>query len=136
MKLILAPMARNAKEPLGSMGTDTPLAPLSQRPRLLYDYFKQMFAQVTNPPLDAIREELVTSLRSMLGPEGNLFDPNERSCSMIELDSPVIDNNQLVQLLHMDEVETVEGEGTTFRIRLPRRHARASPAPAPAKVTP
>ena len=113
MKLILAPMARTAKEPLGSMGTDTPLAPLSQRPRLLYDYFKQMFAQVTNPPLDAIREELVTSLRSMLGPEGNLFEPTERSCAMIELDSPVIDNNQLVQLLHMDEVETVEGFTTT-----------------------
>ena len=109
MKLILAPMARSAKEPLGSMGTDTPLAPLSQRPRLLFDYFKQMFAQVTNPPLDAIREELVTSLRSVLGPEGNLFDPTERSCSMIELDSPIIDNHQLVQLLHIDEVETVEG---------------------------
>ncbi|MCP3973721.1 MAG: glutamate synthase large subunit [bacterium] len=109
MKLILAPMARTAKEPLGSMGTDTPLAPLSLRPRLLFDYFKQMFAQVTNPPLDAIREELVTSLRSMLGPEGNLFEPTERSCSMIELDSPIIDNNQLVQLLHIDQVETVEG---------------------------
>ena len=109
MKLILAPMARNAKEPLGSMGTDTPLAPLSRRPRLLYDYFKQMFAQVTNPPLDAMREELVTSLRSFIGPESNLFAPTERSCSMIELDSPVLDNDQLIQLLHMDEVETVEG---------------------------
>jgi glutamate synthase (NADPH/NADH) large chain len=109
MKLILAPMARDVKEPLGSMGTDTPLAPLSDRPRLLYEYFKQMFAQVTNPPLDAMREELVTSLRSMLGPEGNLFDPTERSCSMVELESPVLTNDQLEQLLHMDEVETVEG---------------------------
>ena len=85
-------MARSAKEPLGSMGTDTPLAPLSQRPRLLYDYFKQLFAQVTNPPLDAIREELVTSLRSFMGPESNLFEPTERSCSMIELESPIITN--------------------------------------------
>ncbi len=109
LKLILAPMARSSKEPLGSMGTDTPLAPLSQRPRLLYDYFKQMFAQVTNPPLDAIREELVTSLRSFMGPESNLFEPSERSCSMIELDSPIITNRQLVQLLHMDEIDTVEG---------------------------
>ncbi len=109
LKLILAPMARSGKEPLGSMGTDTPLAPLSQRPRLLYDYFKQMFAQVTNPPLDAIREELVTSLRSFMGPESNLFEPTERSCSMIELDSPIITNTQLVQLLHIDQIDTVEG---------------------------
>ncbi|NND01939.1 MAG: glutamate synthase large subunit [Acidimicrobiia bacterium] len=109
LKLILAPMATSAKEPLGSMGTDTPLAPLSQRPRLLYDYFKQLFAQVTNPPLDAMREELVTSLRSFMGPESNLFEPTERSCSMIELDSPILTNHQLVQLLHMDEVDTVEG---------------------------
>ena len=76
-------MARDGKEALGSMGTDTPLAVLSHRPRLLFDYFKQLFAQVTNPPLDAIREELVTSLRTMLGPEGNLFEPTPRSCSMI-----------------------------------------------------
>ncbi|MDH3498822.1 MAG: glutamate synthase large subunit, partial [Acidimicrobiia bacterium] len=109
LKMLLAPMARDAKEALGSMGSDTPLAVLSDRPRLLYDYFKQLFAQVTNPPLDAIREELVTSLRSMLGPEGNLFEPTERSASMIEVDSPVIDNMQLEQLLHMDEVPSVDG---------------------------
>ena len=109
LRILLAPMARDGKEALGSMGTDTPLAVLSTRPRLLYDYFKQQFAQVTNPPLDAIREELVTALRTMIGPEGNLFDPNERSANMIELDSPIIDNHQLSQLLHMDEVPTVEG---------------------------
>jgi glutamate synthase (NADPH/NADH) large chain len=62
------------------MGTDTPLAVLSDRPRLLYDYFKQLFAQVTNPPLDAIREELVTSMESDVGPEGNLLDPSPESC--------------------------------------------------------
>ena len=109
LKLLLSPMARDGKEALGSMGTDTPLAVLSARPRLLYDYFKQLFAQVTNPPLDAIREELVTALRTMIGPEGNLFDPTERSANMIELDSPIIDNNQLEQIIHMDEAPTVEG---------------------------
>ena len=109
LKLLMAPMARDGKEALGSMGTDTPLAVLSSRPRLLFDYFKQLFAQVTNPPLDAMREELVTSLRSMLGPEGNLFNPTERSASMIELDSPVIDNTQLRQLLNIDALDTVDG---------------------------
>ena len=73
--LLLAPMATTARRPIGSMGTDTALAVLSDRPRLLYDYFKQLFAQVTNPPLDAIREELVTSMESTIGPEGNLLDP-------------------------------------------------------------
>ncbi len=109
MRLLIAPMARDGKEALGSMGTDTPLAVLSDRPRMLFDYFKQLFAQVTNPPLDAIREELVTSLRSFLGPELNLFEPIERSCNMIELQSPIVDNDQLEQLLHMHEVDTVEG---------------------------
>jgi len=100
LKLLIAPMARDGKEALGSMGTDTPLAVLSDRPKLLYDYFQQYFAQVTNPPLDAIREELVTSMRIMFGPEGNLFDPRPESCAVIELDSPVIPNNQLARLLH------------------------------------
>ncbi len=109
LKLLIGPMALHGKEAIGSMGTDTPLAVLSQRPRLLYDYFKQLFAQVTNPPLDAIREELVTSLRTMMGPEGNLLAPDERSCSMIEMDTPIIDNVQLEQLLYMDEVPSVDG---------------------------
>src|SRR5213593_1125262 len=73
LRLLLAPMARSGAEPIGSMGTDTPVAVLSDRPRLLFDYFTQLFAQVTNPPLDAIREELVTSLSSSLGPEANLL---------------------------------------------------------------
>ena len=75
LRVLLAPMAAQGEEALGSMGTDTSLAVLSNRPRLLYDYFKQLFAQVTNPPLDAIREELVTSMGSTIGPEGNLLDP-------------------------------------------------------------
>ncbi|MFQ5553806.1 MAG: glutamate synthase large subunit [Acidimicrobiia bacterium] len=109
LKLILTPMARNGVEALGSMGSDIPPAVLSQRPRLLYDYFKQLFAQVTNPPLDAMREELVTALRSVLGPEGNLLDPTAASCRMIDLASPVLDNDELEQLLHMDEVRRVTG---------------------------
>ena len=80
LRVILAPMARAGAEPIGSMGTDTPVAVLSDRPRLVFDYFTQLFAQVTNPPLDAIREELVTSLGTITGPEQNLLDPIPASC--------------------------------------------------------
>ncbi|MEU8285900.1 glutamate synthase large subunit [Micromonospora sp. NPDC048905] len=103
LKILLAPMARTGAEPLGSMGTDTPISPLSTRPRLLYDYFHQLFAQVTNPPLDAIREELVTSLASTIGPEGNLLDPGAASCRQIVLPHPVIDNDELAKILSIDE---------------------------------
>ncbi|MFC0003227.1 glutamate synthase large subunit [Micromonospora siamensis] len=103
LKILLAPMARAGAEPIGSMGTDTPIAPLSTRPRLLYDYFHQLFAQVTNPPLDAIREELVTSLASTIGPEGNLLDPGPASCRQIVLPYPVIDNDELAKILSVDE---------------------------------
>ena len=85
------------------MGTDTSLAVLSDRPRLLYDYFKQLFAQVTNPPLDAIREELVTSMASTIGPEGNLLDPQPESCRQIKITYPVIDNDQLAKLRYVYE---------------------------------
>ena len=81
-------MAQNGEEAIGSMGNDTPLAVLSDKPRLLFDYFKQLFAQVTNPPLDAIREELVTSMASTIGPEGNLLDPKPESCRQIEVKYP------------------------------------------------
>ncbi|MGC4895949.1 glutamate synthase large subunit [Micromonospora sp. DT31] len=103
LKILLGPMARSGAEPIGSMGTDTPIAPLSTRPRLLYDYFHQLFAQVTNPPLDAIREELVTSLASTIGPEGNLLDPGAASCRQIVLPHPVIDNDELAKILSIDE---------------------------------
>ena len=109
LKMLVAPMAAGGEEALGSMGTDTPPAVLSDRSRLLFDYFKQLFAQVTNPPLDAIREKLVTSMRTTIGPESNLFRPGPDSCNMIELDSPVIDNGQLASLLRMDEVAAVRG---------------------------
>jgi glutamate synthase (NADPH) large chain len=103
LKILLTPMARTGAEPIGSMGTDTPIAVLSQRPRLLYDYFAQLFAQVTNPPLDAIREELVTSLSQTIGPEGNLLDPGPASCRQVVLPGPIIDNDELAKLLSIDE---------------------------------
>jgi glutamate synthase (NADPH/NADH) large chain len=102
LRLILAPMAGTGLEPLGSMGTDTPLAVLSKRPRLLFDYFAELFAQVTNPPLDAIREELVTSLAGSIGPEQNLLAPAPASCRQIVLPKPVIDNDELAKIWHIN----------------------------------
>jgi glutamate synthase (NADPH/NADH) large chain len=102
LRVLLAPMARAAAEPIGSMGTDSPIAALSGRPRLLFDYFTQLFAQVTNPPLDAIREELVTSLRSSLGPQGNILEPKAASCRSVTLPFPVIDNDELAKLVHIN----------------------------------
>src|SRR3970040_1767459 len=80
------------------MGTDTPLAVLSDRPQPIYNYFQQLFAQVTNPPLDAIREELVTSVKTVIGPEGNLLDPEPESCHLIDLESPFLDNTELAKI--------------------------------------
>ncbi|WP_175409092.1 glutamate synthase large subunit [Streptomyces sp. TRM64462] len=102
LRVLLAPMARTGMEPIGSMGTDSPIAALSERPRLLFDYFTQLFAQVTNPPLDAIREELVTSLHSSLGPQGNLLEPTSASCRSVTLPFPVIDNDELAKLIHIN----------------------------------
>ena len=98
LRILLTPMARNGLEALGSMGTDTPIAVLSDRPRLLFDYFIQLFAQVTNPPLDAIREEIVTSLGSHIGPEGNLLEADPSHCRQVLLPFPVIDNDELAKL--------------------------------------
>jgi len=103
LRVLLAPMARTGAEPLGSMGTDTPIAVLSDRPRLLYDYFTQLFAQVTNPPLDAIREELVTALGSSVGPEANLLDPGPASCRQIVLPYPIISDNDLAKIVHIND---------------------------------
>ncbi len=101
--ILLAPMATSGDEPIGSMGTDTALAVLSNRPRLLYDYFKQLFAQVTNPPLDAIREQLVTTMESTIGPEGNLLEPGPESCRQIKIKYPIIDNDQTAKLRYVYE---------------------------------
>ena len=109
LRLILAPMARTGAEPLGSMGSDAAIAVLSARSRLVYDYFTQLFAQVTNPPLDAIREELVTSLQSTLGPEANLLEPTAASCRQIILPMPVIDNDDLAKLLYVNEDGSTPG---------------------------
>ena len=102
-KILMAPMARTGGEALGSMGTDTPIAVLSERPRMLFDYFAQLFAQVTNPPLDAIREELVTSLGGTIGPEQNLLAPSARSCRQIQLPFPILDNDQLAKLINVGD---------------------------------
>jgi len=100
LKVILAPMAKSGIEPIGSMGTDTPLAVLSERPRLIFDYFQQLFAQVTNPPLDAIREEVVTAVASTIGPEANLLEPGPENCRQLVLPFPIIDNDELARIIH------------------------------------
>ena len=100
LSILLGPMASKGLEPIGSMGTDTALAVLSDRPRLLFDYFKQLFAQVTNPPLDSIREELVTDMGSALGPERNLLRAEPASCHQIRADYPILDNTELAKLRH------------------------------------
>ena len=111
LKILLGPEARTGSEPIGSMGSDTPVAVLSQRPRLLFDYFKQLFAQVTNPPLDAIREEMVTSMMTTLGPESNLLDPGPEACRQIVLPSPIISNEELAKILYIDE----DGDFPSFK---------------------
>ncbi len=98
LKMLMGPMAANGMEPTGSMGTDAALAVLSNRSRLLYDYFKQLFAQVTNPPLDGIREQLVTQVATTIGPEGNLLEPTPESCRRIKINSPVITNEELAKI--------------------------------------
>ncbi|HEY9565595.1 MAG TPA: glutamate synthase large subunit, partial [Nocardioides sp.] len=102
LRVLLTPMANTAAEPIGSMGTDSPIAALSEKPRLLFDYFAQLFAQVTNPPLDAIREELVTSLNGTIGPESNLLEPTPASCRQVVLPFPVIDNDDLAKIRHIN----------------------------------
>ena len=141
-RVLLTPMARTGAEPIGSMGTDTPIAALSDRPRLLFDYFSQLFAQVTNPPLDAIREELVTSLAGTIGPEANLLEPTPASCRQVVLPFPVIDNDDLVKIRHINRdgdmpgfvthlsrgLYPVEGGGTALATRLDEVCAEVSAA--------
>jgi glutamate synthase (NADPH) large chain len=102
LKLLISPMANDANEAVGSMGTDTPLAVLSERPQLLYSYFKQLFAQVTNPPVDAIREELIMNVDTTIGPEGSLLKPTPDSARQIELKTPILRNEELERLRHCD----------------------------------
>ncbi len=132
LRVLLTPMARTGAEPLGSMGTDTPIAVLSARSRLLFDYFTQLFAQVTNPPLDAIREELVTSLGTAIGPDHNVLTATPAHCRQVVLSFPVIDNDDLAKILHINRdgdlpgfaarrvrgLYRVAGGGATLQARL------------------
>ena len=113
LRVLLTPMAAAGSEPLGSMGTDTPAAVLSARSRLLYDYFVELFAQVTNPPLDAIREKIVTSMARVMGPEENLLEPSAASCRHIELRRPVLDNDELSKIVHINDDGDHPGLRTT-----------------------
>ncbi|THG35284.1 glutamate synthase large subunit [Glaciibacter flavus] len=114
VRILLAPMARNGAEPLGAMGSDTPIAVLSDRPRLIFDYFTQQFAQVTNPPLDSIREEVVTSLGTSVGPERNLLVAGPQHAEQVSLTFPVIDNDELAKIQHIDPSP---GSRTTTTVR-------------------
>ncbi|MGO2606315.1 MAG: glutamate synthase large subunit [Brachybacterium tyrofermentans] len=102
LRILLAPMAAKGAEPLGAMGTDTPIAVLSERPRLLFDYFTQMFAQVTNPPLDSLREEIVTSLGVAIGQSRNLLDATPQHARQLGLDFPILDNDELAKIIAVD----------------------------------
>ncbi len=101
LRFIIAPMANDGVQPLGSMGTDTPLAVLSNKPQLLYNYFKQLFAQVTNPPIDPIREEIITSTETMVGARGSLLQPTPECCTMIKLEHPILTDEELEKLRHV-----------------------------------
>ena len=102
LKVMLAPMAQTGHEPVGAMGSDTPIPVLSNRSRLLFDYFTQLFAQVTNPPLDAIREKLVTSLASAIGPEPNLLEDLPEHARKLLISYPIIDNDELAKIAHVN----------------------------------
>lgn len=116
LRILLAPMANTGAEPIGSMGTDSPIAALSDKPRMLFDYFAQLFAQVTNPPLDAIREELVTSLNGTIGAESNLLSPGPASCRQIVLPFPVISNDDLAKIRHINR----DGDMPGFAVHVVR----------------
>jgi glutamate synthase domain-containing protein 2/glutamate synthase domain-containing protein 3 len=102
LRIIMGPMATDGQEPVGSMGNDTPLAVLSDRPQLLYNYFKQLFAQVTNPPLDAIREEIITSMITTIGSEGNLLEETPGQCALLRLERPVLSNAELAKIKNLE----------------------------------
>jgi glutamate synthase (NADPH) large chain len=114
LKILLKPMAVAGAEPLGSMGSDTPIAAISDRPRLLFDYFVQQFAQVTNPPLDAIREEVVTSLSTGIGPERNLLSAGPSHAQQVIIDFPALSNDELAKIKHIDEIP---GSGEAFVVQ-------------------
>ncbi|HOJ77073.1 MAG TPA: glutamate synthase large subunit [Bacillota bacterium] len=103
LRMVITPMAQDSVEPIGAMGTDIPLAVLSEKPQLLYDYFKQLFAQVTNPPIDAIREEIVTGTEIFIGSEGNLLNPQPESCRQLKLETPILSNEDLNRIEQLNQ---------------------------------
>lgn len=107
LKEFIAPMAKTGQEPIGAMGTDTPIAAISDRPRLLFDYFVQQFAQVTNPPLDAIREEVVTSMTAAIGPVRNLLSATPEHAKQMVLDYPILSNDELARIKHIDKANNI-----------------------------
>src|SRR5207249_5054570 len=119
LNILMAPMARDGNEALGSMGNDAALAVLSDKPQLLYNYFKQLFAQVTNPPVDGIREELIMSMETTIGAEYNLLAPTPRSARQIKVKSPVIDNDELDKLRRLDGKGVGQFKSVTLSILYP-----------------
>lgn len=113
LKEFIAPMAKTGQEPIGAMGTDTPIAAISDRPRLLFDYFVQQFAQVTNPPLDAIREEVVTSMTAAIGPVRNLLSATPEHAKQMVLDYPILSNDELARIKHIDKANNI-GKSVTL----------------------
>jgi glutamate synthase (NADPH/NADH) large chain len=142
VRMIINPMAATGTEPVGSMGNDAALAVLSEKPQLLYSYFKQLFAQVTNPPIDAIREEIITASEMAIGPEGNLLEPGPTAAHQLELPSPVLSNEELEKIRHLAESDdphgfktitlptlyAVAGGGTALRKAIEQLRDRASEA--------
>ncbi len=138
LRLLMAPMGQDGVEAVGSMGTDTPLAVLSNKPQLLYNYFKQLFAQVTNPPIDCIREEIITSTETTIGAERNLLLPEPESCKQIKLKSPILTNEEFEKLRHVKHsdfksvtlpiVYKVSGGGRVLEAALEELYKKASQA--------
>jgi glutamate synthase (ferredoxin) len=137
-RFILMPMATDGVEPLGSMGTDTPLAVLSNRPQLLYSYFKQLFAQVTNPPIDYLREAIITSTETALGSEGNLLEPKPELCRFVKFSTPILPNEELAQIKSIQRpgfksvvlpiLFRPDQDGTTLEKALEELYSRADEA--------
>ena len=119
LNLLIAPMATDGNEAIGSMGSDTPIAVLSERPQLLYNYFKQLFAQITNPPVDAIREELIMSTDTSIGPEANMLEPTPECARQIKLPSPILTNEELEKLRHLADPDNRVGDSRFKSITLP-----------------
>ena len=128
LKLLIKPMACDGHEAVGSMGTDTPLAVLSERPQLLYSYFKQLFAQVTNPPVDGIREEIIMSVETIVGPESNILEPTPECARQIRLSSPILTNKELEQLRLLGDSDSPWGKTKLKSITLQTLFAAKSGA--------